>query len=268
MIHALAFGDITEIKMKNAYLKLNKIEFAVTNECTGKCKHCSEGNHNSCKDRISPSLAADAVMKICGEYQIQTVMAFGGEPLMHPEAVYQIMSRAQKMNVPKRQVITNGFFSKNEEEIKRVAKRLFECGVNDLLVSVDAFHQETIPLETVRLFALEAKKCGIPIRLQPAFLVSPENSNTYNEKTWQILDSFRDTGIPIGEGNIVFPEGNATKYLKEYFKDGAPENPYVENPYDVRGISFSPTGDVLSDNFYKRDVMEIIASYSPDKEAE
>ena len=33
----------------NQYLKnLNKIEFIVTYACTGRCKHCSEGDHASC----------------------------------------------------------------------------------------------------------------------------------------------------------------------------------------------------------------------------
>lgn len=30
----------------NEYLKnLNRIEFVITDSCTGKCKHCSQGNH-------------------------------------------------------------------------------------------------------------------------------------------------------------------------------------------------------------------------------
>ena len=100
------------------------------------------------------------------------------------------MSAAKELNIPKRQVITNGYFSKNAEKICEVAERLAECGVNDLLLSVDAFHQETIPLETVKVFATEAKKNGIPIRLQPAWLVSKTDDNPYNRKTREILNSF------------------------------------------------------------------------------
>ena len=129
----------------NRYLKnLNKIEFVTTNACTGRCKHCSEGNHTSCGERIDPEIAADAVRKIGGEYDIKTVMTFGGEPLLCPDAVYAIMKTAKELNIPRRQVITNGYFSKNADEIRQVAEGLALCGVNDLLLSVDAFHQETI----------------------------------------------------------------------------------------------------------------------------
>jgi hypothetical protein len=128
-------------------------------------------------------------------------------------------------------------------------------------VSVDAFHQETIPLDTVKEFALEAKKAGIPIRLQPAWLVSREDDNPYNRRTRELLGKFEDTGISVGEGNIIFPEGNALKYLSEYFVGEKVKNPYEEDPKDVRCVSFSPNGDVLDGNAYKRDVMEILRDY-------
>ena len=162
----------------NPYLKnLNKIEFVITNACTGKCKHCSEGDHSVCGERIDPEIAADAVRKVSSVYSIKTVMTFGGEPLLYPDAVCEIMSIAKELDIPGRQVITNGYFSKNPDKITDVVNQLVLCGVNDLLLSVDAFHQETIPLETVKIFAGEAKSAGIPIRLSPAWLVGACEDN-------------------------------------------------------------------------------------------
>ena len=248
----------------NPYLKnLNKIEFVVTYACTGRCKHCSEGDHASCGERIDPEIAADAVRKIAAEYDIKTVMTFGGEPLLYTDAVYVIMTTAKELNIPKRQVITGGYFSKNADKIREVAERLAACGVNDLLLSVDAFHQETIPLDVVKQFAAEAKKCGVPIHLSPAWLVSAADDNPYNRKTREILAGFADLELPEGEGNVIFPEGNALKNLAEYFKDELPENPYAEDPRDVRCVSFEPNGDVLGGNVYERDIMEIIKDYAP-----
>ena len=248
----------------NQYLKnLNKIEFVVTYACTGQCKHCSEGDHTSCGERIDPQIAADAVRKIATEYDIKTVMTFGGEPLLHTDAVYAIMTAAKELNIPERQVITNGYFSKNADKICEVAERLAACGVNHLLLSVDAFHQETIPLDVVKQFATEAKKCGIPIRLQTAWLVSATDDNPYNRKTREILDSFADMDITANEGNIIFPEGNALKYLAEYFTGELPENPYVEDPRDVRCVSFEPNGNVLGGNVYESDIMVILRDYAP-----
>ena len=250
--------------MMNRYLKnLNKIEFVITNACTGKCKHCSEGDHTARGAHIDPTVAADAVRKIAAAYDVKTVMTFGGEPLLYPESVCSIMRAATELNIPRRQVITNGFFAKNINTVRAVTKHLAESGVNNLLLSVDAFHQETIPLDAVRNFAIEAKKCSIPIRLQPAWLIGPTNDNPYNVKTHEILDSFADLGIFENEGNVIFPEGNAKKYLAEYFVDTLIKNPYVDDPHDVRCASFSPNGDLFGGNVYKQDVMEILKNYTP-----
>ena len=132
-----------------------------------------------------------------------------------------------------------------------------------MLIAKKLFHQETIPLDVVKQFAAEAKKCGIPLRLQPAWLVSATDDNPYNRKTREILDSFANLEISVNQGNIIFPEGNALKYLAEYFTDELPENPYVEDPRDVRCVSFSPNGDVLTGNIYRQDIMDIIKNYEP-----
>ena len=249
----------------NQYLRnLRKIEFVVTMACTGKCRHCSEGDHEGCTEHIEGRVASDAVRKICAHYDISTVMTFGGEPLLYPETVCVIHKTAAELGAAKRQVITNGFFSKNRDRIKAVAHNLAESGVNDLLLSVDAFHQETIPLETVMFFAECAVGSGVPIRLQPAWLVSPEDQNPYNVKTNEIIREFEPLRIAANQGNVIFPCGNALKYLREYFdENAAPFSPYEEDPRDIRTISFEANGNVLNGNVYETDILEIIRKYRP-----
>ena len=250
-------------KMSPYFDKLEKIEFVVTYACTGKCKHCSEGDHKSCGESIDPENAAKAVHKVAENYPIRTVMAFGGEPLLYPEAVYAIMRAAKEENVPKRQVITNGYFSKDSARIEEVAEMLSACGVNDLLLSVDAFHQEAIPLDTVREFAIAAHRRGIPIRLSPAWLVGPTDDNPYNRRTREILGSFADMSIEVGDGNVIFPEGNARKYLAEYFCESTPENPYTQDPCEIKCLSIEPDGALFAENIYRKDALDIIKEYSP-----
>lgn len=248
----------------NPYLqRLTKMEFVITYACTGACKHCSEGDHAACGEVIHPDAAAEAVRKVGGLYDLQTVMTFGGEPLLHPEVVCAIMTAAKELHIPRRQVITSGYFSKDPAVIRRVSEELFACGVNDILLSVDAFHQETIPLEPVRVFAAAAKELGILLRLSPAWLVSPDHDNPYNRRTREILNSLSDLNLPEGKGNVVFPEGNALKYLADYFTNDIPANPYVEDPADLRCLSFSPSGEVLGRSIYETDILEILENYAP-----
>ncbi len=247
----------------NKYLQnLNRIEFVVTTACTGKCKHCSQGDHTGCTDNIDKNIASDAVRKIAEKYTITSVMTFGGEPLLYPETVCAIHKVATKMSIPKRQLITNGYFSKNEEKINLVARKLKESGVNDILLSVDAFHQETMPLSYVKKFAKAVLAEDIPLKVQPAWLVSPDADNVYNIRTKEILREFREMGIEENEGNIIFPAGNALKYLGEYLEPMKEnENPYWEDPKDVRAVCFSANGDILGSNVYEKDIASILSEY-------
>ena len=247
----------------NEFLRnLNKIEFAVTLACTGWCKHCQNGDPVRSAEHMDALAAAKAVREVCGQYRIEMVMTFGGEPLLYPEVVYAIHRAAAVMGVKTRQVITNGYFTKSPDRIEAVARELADSGVNDLLLSVDAFHQEAIPLEPVLYFAACVQKAGIPLRLSPAWLVSREDDNPYNERTREILRSFEPLGVPVGEGNVIFPSGNALKYLRAYFpEDAAGSSPYDDDPRDVRCLSFSPNGDVLNGNVYRKGILEIMRAY-------
>ena len=248
----------------NKYLKnLKRIEFVVTSACSGNCKHCSQGEHTS-RENIDKHIAADAVRKIAEKYNISSVMTFGGEPLLFPETVYEIHKTAREMNIPHRQLITNGYFSRDERKMAAVAKMLSDSGINDILLSVDAFHQETIPLEPVKAFALLLSENNLPVRVHPAWLVSTTDDNPYNNKTRELLREFTGIGIKISDGNVIFPGGNAIKYFSEYFDLSAPvQNPYSEAPTDIKAISLSANGDILGSNIYTRDILEILSSYSP-----
>lgn len=246
----------------NEYLKnLNRIEFVITDSCTGKCKHCSQGSHIS-SAHINDERAVQAIYDICGNYKINSLMTFGGEPLLYPETVCKIHSAARKMNIKQRDIITNGYFSKNADRIHRVAEMLAESGVNNICLSVDAFHQETVPLQYVTEFAQAVLKTGVHVYTHPAWLVSVDDNNPYNVKTREILAKFSELGIRQSEGNVIFPRGNALKYLGEYFKD-KPQvvNPYYENPKDMKAISFSANGNVLNGNINDQPILEIIDNY-------
>ena len=71
-------------------------------------------------------------------------------------------------------------------------------------------------------------------------------------------------GIGSSPGNIIFPEGNALIYLKDYFDTNEKIiNPYIENPEDIHAISIEPNGSVLGDNIYKTDILDILSGYKP-----
>lgn len=269
--------------MKPYVQNLRRLEFMITLACTGRCRHCSEGDHTNTGDSIDSDAAVETVRRVAGNYNIESLMTFGGEPLLYPDTVYKIHAAARDMGIPKRQLITNGFFSRDGGKIREVAGRLVDNGVNDICLSVDAFHQETIPLEPVLTFAREALekinclaskrsddaalRTLIRLRVNPAWLVSVESENPYNDKTREILKEFQAIGVESSDGNIVFPSGNALKYFGEYFDLSVPHvSPYAEDPKDIRAICVDPNGDVLDGNIYQTDILDLLANYEPAEE--
>jgi hypothetical protein len=226
---------------------------------------------------VDTDVAVNAVKQLAERYAIDSVMTFGGEPLLFADTVCKIHTTARDCGIPKRQLITNGFFTKDDRRIDEVAQALCESGVNDILLSVDVFHQEFIPLEPVMAFAEALLMYNAPsLRVQPAWVVNASADNPYNAETKRLLKLFSDKSIRTNEGNNIFPSGNALKHLGEYFTTPGKVDlslpcgsmPYTERLDEVSSFGINPNGDVnlcsiTIGNIYKTDVLDIADRYDP-----
>ncbi|MFC1947306.1 radical SAM protein [Chloroflexota bacterium] len=258
-------------------MNINRVEFGMTYTCTGRCRHCSVGNkiNSGDKSHVEYEWITGMLKKVAAEYPVHSVMCFGGEPLLYPDDVFGIMEEATACGIPHREIITNGYFSKDESRIAEVVSSLEKAGVIQILLSVDVFHQEIIPLEPVYAFARSAADSSIEIKLQPAWLVNEQADNAYNARTREILNSFANLHIPISEGNDIFPSGNAALNLADYYSKNSlnlnqkcGEAPYTDRLDDITTIPISPNGDVNACNFvignvYRESITEIIRRYDP-----
>ena len=263
----------------NPYLNIKRLEFILTQRCTGRCRHCSavemvshpKGSH------VPVEASVRAIRELAEMYAMQSVMTFGGEPLLYPEAASAIHRTAAECGIPNRQLITNGFFSRDEGRIHEVAQNLADAGVNDLLISVDGFHQETIPLEVVRAFALEAKAAGIEkLRYSPAWVMNEAFDCPENTRTREVLAQLVDTGVPVGEGNDIFLAGNAIDHLHHYYPpaelnmaDRCGSMPYTEPLTNQTSLTIEPDGNVtvcggfVIGNVTENSMRDIVSRYDP-----
>lgn len=263
--------------MLNKYMNINRIEFVTTNACTSRCKHCSVIDIlDANKSRIDKEKAVSVVSELSKYYSIESVMTFGGEPLLYVDTVCEIHKTAKACGIPKRQIITNGYFSKDNNKITEVAKALKDSGVNSLLLSIDAFHKEHIPLEQVYIFAkaLCDEKFD-NFKLHPAWVIGRSHHNSYNDETEACLNYFSKLDIAISKGNNIFPAGNAAIYLSEFyekkpidFEMKCGEAPYTSRLDDIQTISINPNGDVVIccfviGNIYNESITQIINRYNP-----
>lgn len=261
------------------YIDLKRIEFVITDACSGKCKHCSNGGYTPAGGSLDADAAVTVIKQLAGRFRIDSVMTFGGEPLLYSEAVCKIHEAARDCGISERQIITNGYFSRDERRIDNVAKALCAAGVNDILLSVDVFHQEYIPFEPVIQFADALVRHGVPsLRIHPAWLVTETHDNPYNAETKHLIKLFSDKGIKSSEGNNIFPSGNALKYLAEWFSPpdkidlSAPcgSAPYTSRLDIISCFGINPNGDVnlcsiTIGNIFRQDILDIVDGYDPYK---
>ena len=262
----------------NPYLNINRLEFILTDHCTGRCRHCSAAEmvRHPRPGHVPEEAAVRAVRELAEMYDMQSVMTFGGEPLLYPEVTCAIHRAAKDCGIPKRQLITNGFFSRDEKRIRAVAQALADAGVNEVLISVDAFHQESIPLAPVRCFALAVRAAGIEkARFSPAWVVNKDFDCPENTRTREILADLAETGLPVGEGNDVFMAGNAIEHLRHYYPaaqlnmaDCCGSMPYTEPLTAQTSPSVEPDGAVtvcgfVIGNICREPMEEIVKRYDP-----
>ena len=264
----------------NKYLTVKRIEFAVTYLCNARCRHCySIHSEGAFPAHIDKSLALEIVRKVGRKYKPESIMTFGGEPLLFPEIVCVIHKEAARVEIPLREVITNGYWSNNSRRIKEIAKNLAESSVNSINISVDAFHQEHIPLDIVKKTAEACLEAGIEdITWDPCWVISEDDDNRYNRKTMFILKELEDLPVRNSGGNVMEPEGLALVNLKEFLppRKKIPAGkcgdiPYTEPLDSVKCVCVEPDGRIaVCNDFYignasKTDIVDLIESYDPFK---
>jgi hypothetical protein len=132
---------------------------------------------------------------LASNHPLESITIHGGEPLLYfPNyCVERILRHATELKIPRRGLITNGFWAIDRETARRKLAKLKSCGLTSITFSVDGFHQEYIPIETVRIGLEEAVTLGFSkIGVLSHYLTSVQAENLYNNLTNQSLAQIKD----------------------------------------------------------------------------
>jgi hypothetical protein len=260
------------------FINVERIEFIVTYRCNSHCKHCSVGQDKRASSPVAVDveLAVQIVDRVAQAYSPQSVMTFGGEPLLFPDTVCAIHAAARANQIPSREIITNAGWPRSEGEFQAVASKLSDSGVTSMAISVDGFHQEYVPTDVLERNVRALVDSGTRLGWNPCWVISREHENPWNERTRSVLRNLSHLPVPESYGNVVQPAGNALVWLHDFMPSrmAAPEGTCEDVPYggrldNVTGISVEPDGSIcvcneLSiGNANQRDVLDIIHDYDP-----
>lgn len=172
----------------------------LTYECNLACQVCYTKNLSQNVNTLSDERFLSEVLQPIIDSGISYVTILGGEPLLKPELLYEVVRQLRKNSVYVK-IITNGTLIIDKEE----ALKLAETGVNKIEVSFDGFSLEKdnairvikagCPKMNVHLVAKEAiaylKQAGIP---QVGVSVTV-NAHNFNEVLNDMVSFVRETTV-------------------------------------------------------------------------
>jgi len=156
---------------------------------------------------------------------LESFLAFGGEPMLYTARTIAIFKKAQQMRIPVIEMLTNGTWGRNKKRAEALTKKLKDAGLNNLGISVDAFHLEYIPLEYPRNAAQASLKAGIEkVAWNVAVLQSLNAENHYDKTTAHILKELEPVGIEAHVHKVA-AAGRALETIPQCFQKTALEGP-------------------------------------------
>jgi hypothetical protein len=131
--------------------------------CTSSCRHClyNCGPHWE-KKYMDPATAEDH-LRLVRSLGCRSMHIGGGEPLLRPDNLGEILEVASRVGVSIEYVETNSSWFKDLDSAKRILFGLREKGLKTLLVSISPFHNEHIPFFKVKGVIESCRKTGINV---------------------------------------------------------------------------------------------------------
>lgn len=111
---------------------------------------------------MDPATAEDN-LRMVRSLGCRSVHIGGGEPLLRPDNLAEILEVASRVGVSVEYVETNSSWFKDLESAKRILGNLREKGLNTLLVSISPFHNEHIPFFKVKGVIQSCREIGITV---------------------------------------------------------------------------------------------------------
>jgi hypothetical protein len=177
----------------------------ITNyKCSSNCRHCCYSSSPKWPDDYMAPSMADEIFSILKGFGCYSVHIGGGEPLLKPEKILDVLKAARKNNINIEYIETNASWYRDEESAKAVLKELKAHGVHTLLISIDPYHNEYIPFWKVKALFQACSKVKM-------------NVFPWQIEFWDELDAMDDRIVhSLDEYMRLFGQDYPLKVLSRY----------------------------------------------------
>jgi len=140
-----------------------RVGILLTHRCSAECRHCffESSPHRT---EVMPRQTARRVINEAMSLGAKWVSFSGGEPFLEHDSLRELISLSSE-NGLNTEVVSNGFWGETIEKAQGALKPLIEAGLDVLNLSVDDFHCEYVPFESLRNAYWAAVDLGVKIVL-------------------------------------------------------------------------------------------------------
>lgn len=149
--------------------------------CSARCRSCLWGESINHGPTMSVAQACSWVDQAHALGNLMLVGFSGGEPFLYQREMKAVARYACAQYGLQSVAATNCFWAITPEKTEGVLRSLHDVGMRRLLISVDDFHQEWVPLERVRNCVTAAQLLEMDCTLQCVVTASSKKLNHYLE---------------------------------------------------------------------------------------
>ena len=252
-------------------MDLRGIGIYLTYQCNSECVHCAYGS-NSALVGVVEEAELDAAFAAVNTFgNLETVKILGGEPTLYMERLLTAIKLARTHGAGNIILITNGWWGNNPERARSSLKALKDAGLSVLVISVDAFHVEYVPTESVRGAIIAAANSGLFYCVTMDVIDFLDGDNPYDRQTRSILEQLGDLPFAVIPSKLNLL-GRAADLLTDFFpaSEAMPNDcrpPYAGSFAAPSGIAIDPLGyvtlchGIAIGNTKKTAIGEILANY-------
>ncbi|MDM8549184.1 radical SAM protein [Desulfobacterales bacterium HSG2] len=173
--------------------------------CTSRCRHCLYRCGPRWPKKYMNPETGEKSLRLIRKLGCRSVHIGGGEPMLRPDELGQILDAAARAGVHAAYVETNSSWFRDMASAQSVLSDLREKGLQTFLVSISPFHNEFVPFSKISGVMEACERTGISIFPWVADFI-PD------------LSAFDpDTAHPLKDYEEKFGENYLLQILKRYW---------------------------------------------------
>ncbi len=203
----------------------------LTYKCTGSCKHCMYACSPHWEANWIDAAEAEGVLEDLGDIMpmgsrpgrggvgINRGLHFtGGEPFLNYDLLLRLVKAASQLEIQGTFVETNCFWCSDDDKCRDRFQQLGESGLEGILISVNPFTLEHIPLEnSIRAIDQGRKVFGEDLMVyQESFLETAQSRGVRG--TMKLPDTISLLGMDALTGLEILPRGRAPYSLQHLYR--------------------------------------------------